>query len=362
VIVRVLVAVSTGVALWLSPATVPVAPAGVELVSDPMFDSVGDAGGSPWQCDASTSAADGPPIGSEFTQVIGERDGDVPGHVPATPVEPPRQLFGGPTADSVAGCAQVVPVQPGATYELSATVRGGPAVLGTEYGSVDNAGKSRAKTLRTTFTVAGDKDTVRIVVHGVTGGAPYDAWGVSLVGPPSRVRAPQQPPTKLRTDRRTSRTVLLAWRSSPGAASYRVLRDGVPVLTTTETSAIVTGLTPNGSPTLTVTALNPGGESAASAPLTVAALPAWTSPPDTPTGVEVISGRPGRTVVQFTAPPRVTDGYDVSVDGVRVGWMYESPATLFDLADGTHTVTVTALNAVGASAPSAPVQVVVGAD
>jgi hypothetical protein len=357
-----MVALATGAAVWLSPAAAPAAPAGVELASDPMFESVGDPGGSPWQCDASTSSADGPPIGSEFTQVIGERDGEVPGNLPPAPVEPPKQLFGGPTPDSAAGCIEVVPVQPGATYTLSAVVRGGPAVLGTEYGSVNNGGASRDKTLRTTFTVAGDKDTVRIVVHGVTGGAPYDAWGVSLVGPPSRVRAPQ-PPTRLRTDRRTSRTVRLSWRSAPGATGYRVLRAGVPVITTTETSALLTGLTPDASPSLTVIAFNPGGESVPSAPRPVAALPAWTIPPDTPTGVVVTPrSRPGQATVEFSAPPRVTDGYEVSVDGVRVGWMYESPATLVGLADGTHQVTVTALNAVGPGAPSAPVPVFIGTD
>ena len=128
-------------------------------------------------------------------------------------------------------------------------------------------------------------------------------------------------------------------------------------------SAVVTGLTPDASPSLTVIAFTPGGESVPSAPQPVAALPAWTSPPGTPTNVVVTPrNRPGQAIVEFTAPPRVTDGYEVSVDGLRVGWMYESPATLVGLADGTHQVTVTALNAVGPGAPSAPVPVVIGTD
>jgi hypothetical protein len=369
VIARVALALATGAALWLSPApataspaatAAPATPAGVELVADPMFDSLNDPM-SPWRCETSASREDGPAIGSEFTQEVGERDGDVPGTVPQGPVEPPHQLLGEPTQQSGAECSQVVPVQPGAAYQLSAKVRGGPVALGTEYGSVTSPGRSLSTTLQTTFTTAPGRDTVTIVVHGTAGGAPYHAWGVSLVGPPSTVRAPQ-PPTTLRADRRTSRTVRLSWRPTAGATGYRVLLDGLPAVTTSMTSALVSGLTAARSATLTVRALNPAGKSIASAPLTVASLPAWSTVPDRPTGVVVTPSttRPGQAVIELTAPERVTDGYEVYLDGVRAGWMFETPAKLVDLADGPHRVTVTALNTVGTSAPSDPAPFVIG--
>jgi chitinase len=62
--------------------------------------------------------------------------------------------------------------------------------------------------------------------------------------------------------------VPLTWRPSAGATGYTVYRDGARALTTTGTSATVTGLTPATSYTFQVTATNSAGESPRSAAVT----------------------------------------------------------------------------------------------
>ena len=369
-IARIAAATLAAAALWLNPAVasaaqaparLPVASFAVELAADPDFRSVNAEGPGPWQCGGSVEA-DGPAIGSEFTQVIGEQDGARPGLLPLLPVEPASELVGTPPS----ACGQVVPVQPGATYRLSVTFTGGPAVLGVvpvegaAYQAVNSPGGTRSRDVTIPFTAAAGRSTVTIVVHGgVAGDEPFHAAAVSLIGPASTVQAPE-PPTALHTDRRTSRTALLSWRAAPGATSYRVLRDGEPLETTTETSAVVTGLTAGGQAALTVTALNPAGESAASAPATVGPLPAYGSVPDQP-AITVTPGRyVGTALVEITPTTGMTDGYRVYVDGVLAGWMYETRADITDLTDGEHHVTVTALNVVGESAPSDVATVVLG--
>jgi hypothetical protein len=357
VIRRLALALVTTAALCVAAPAVA-SPAEVDLISDLGFESANSqSAGAPWTCAGNTSSVTdgGPVIGSEFTQRVGPRDGEVPNLEPPTPVDPPRQLLGVPTAAGPAGCAQVVPVQPGATYQLRVSAKGGPVVVGTEFGTVASAGSTRFKALVTTFTTPPDASTVTVSVRGPAGGAFFYAQDVALTGPASSVRVPA-PPTALRTDRQTSTSVRLSWRAAPGATGYRVLRDGVPAATTTSTAAVVTGLTVRAQPQLTVVALNPAGESAGSAPLTLVPVPAWSTVPDRPSDV-VVTMRPGTAIVQLTAPARVTDGYHVYLDGVRAGWVYDSPASLVGLSPGRHTITLTALNVAGASAPSAPVTV-----
>jgi hypothetical protein len=356
-VIRPLVlAIVTAAGLWMgAPASASSADAG--LLSDPGFESANHPSAEePWNCTGDTSSVTdgGSVIGSEFTQAVGERDGDSPDVVPPEPVEPPRELLGRPSADGPAGCTQVVPVQPGSAYQLSVRVQGGAVVIGTEYGTVASAGSTRSKLLTTTFTTGPDASTVTISVRGVAGGDPFYAQDAALSGPASAVRPPVQP-TGLRTDRQTSRSVRLNWRAAPGATSYRVLCDGAPVATSATTSALITGLALGAQARLAVIALNPAGESVVSAPLTFTPVPAWDTVPDAPAGVTVDWGRTGTAIVQFTAPARVTDGYVLYLDGVRAGWMYESPARLLDLSPARHRIVITALNLAGASAPSAVV-------
>ncbi|MDQ1655712.1 MAG: hypothetical protein QOD41_795 [Cryptosporangiaceae bacterium] len=331
--------------------------ADVSLLADPLFESVGQpSAGSPWACTGDSSAVTdgGPVIGSEFTQLVGERDGTSPSVVPPAPVEAPRQLLVRPSAASGAGCAQVVPVQPNSAYQLRISVNGGVAVLGTEFGTVTSRPSTRYKSVAITFTTGPAASSVTVSVRGVPGGDPFYAENPELTGPASTVRTPA-PPTALRTDRQTSTSVRLAWRDVPGATGYTVLRNGFPVATTTAPTALVTGLTPGGGAQLVVTALNPAGESAGSAPLQLSPVPTWSAAPDRPTGVTATAGRRGTATIELTAPARVTDGYLVYVDGGYTGWMYDSPARLLDLTPGQHTITVRALNVAGASAASDPV-------
>ncbi|MDT7801949.1 MAG: hypothetical protein QOI78_5382, partial [Actinomycetota bacterium] len=252
-----------------------------------------------------------------------------------------------------AGCAQVVPVQPKSVYQLRISVNGGVAVVGTEFGTVTSRPSTRYKSVAVTFTTGPAASSVTVSVRGVPGGDPFYAEYPELTGPASTVRTPA-PPTALRTDRQTSTSVRLTWRAAPGATGYTVLRNGFPVATTTAPTALVTGLTPGSAAQLVVTALNPAGDSAGSAPLQLTPVPTWTAVPDRPTGVTVSADRPGTAKIELTAPARVTDGYLVYTDGGYTGWMYDSPAQLADLTPGPHTITVRALNVAGASAASDP--------
>jgi hypothetical protein len=343
---------------WLA-APAGASPADVSLLADPLFESASQQStGGPWSCagDSSSVADGGPVIGSEFTQLVGARDGDSPSVVPPAPVDAPHQLLVSPTPVSPAGCSQVVPVQPSSEYKLQISVKGGVAVVGTEFGTVTSRGSARWKLLVSTFTTGPATSAVTVSVRGVPGGGPFYAEDPTLTGAASTVRTPA-PPTALRTDRQTTTSVRLNWRAAPGATGYQVRRNGFPVATTTSTAALVTGLTAGAETQLVVTALDPAGESAGSAPLRLAPLPTWGTVPDQPTGVVVRASWSGTAIVELTAPARVTDGYLVYVDGVYAGWMYDSPARLVDLAPGQHTVAVRAQNTAGASAPSGPVPI-----
>jgi hypothetical protein len=366
VITRVAAAATAGLLLFAVGAR-PSQAASPELIGDTEFAYVHDTAGGPptWVCREGTSSVDRDVIGSEFTQVIGARDGDQPGVVPPVAPTGSKQLAGSPTDSTPAWCEQTVPVKPGGTYTFTVHSNGGSVTIGTvrtvsgtlrEANKVSSNGSALSTPITTTFTAT--LDTVRIFIRGRVDGASYIAANASLTGPPSQTARPAAP-TGLSQDRRTSRSTVLRWRTAPGATGYHVYRDGQLVATTQghdATGAVVTGLTPGGTPPLTVTAVNPAGDSAPSAALLVPSLPAYTTAPDAPVNIQT-KVRFGRIQLDFPAPARATDGYEVFVDGQLAGWMYAPPAALDPLSAGQHTVQVRALNAVGASALSAPVTV-----
>lgn len=367
-ITKVAAATTAGLLLFAAGAHPSQAADSTELIGDTEFAYVHDTAGGPppWVCREGTSSVDGDVIGSEFTQMIGARDGDQPGVVPPVAPTGSKQLAGSPTDSTPAWCEQTVSVRPGATYTFTVHSNGGPVTIGTvrtvsgtlrEADKVSSNGSVLSTPITTTFTAS--LDTVRIFIRGRVNGASYIAANASLTGPPSQTARPAAP-TGLSQQRRTSRTTVLRWRTAPGATGYHVYRDGQLVATTQghdATAAVVTGLTPGGTPPLTVTAVNPAGDSAPSAALLVPSLPAYTTAPDAPVNIATEVIRFGRIQLDFPAPARATDGYEVFVDGRLAGWMYAPPAALDPLPAGQHTVRVRALNAVGASALSAPVTV-----
>ncbi|MBD9704312.1 carbohydrate binding domain-containing protein [Streptomyces sp. ID01-12c] len=183
-----------------------------------------------------------------------------------------------PAGQDNARCTQAVAVRPGATYTLSAWVRGGYAYLGaTGTGTADvstwTPDSSAWKQLSTTFTTGASTTSVTVHTHGWYGQAAYLVDDVSVFGPDGGGGGDQPPtvpsaPTGLTVSGSTSSSVSLAWNPVLGATGYNVHRGGTKVRSVTGTSATVTGLAASTSYTFQVTATNAAGESARSATVT----------------------------------------------------------------------------------------------
>jgi hypothetical protein len=228
----------------------------------------------------------------------------------------------------------------------------GAVALGTEYGTVPNPAGLNSQAITTAFTAGSAATTVTVRVRGTASGG-YTARRVALTGPASAVRAPGSP-TSLLVDRHTTRSLWLGWTGSPGASNYAVYADGRPVVSTAATSAVLT-LTRGQDVVLRVVASNPAGSSPASAEVAAVAVRVWDTPPAAPAQPSV-KQLPGGTRLGIGATERETDGYYVYSNGVRIGWTYSGSGMLPPLGGGQHTITMTALNAAGESAPSAPVE------
>lgn len=306
---------------------------------------------------AATVAPSGPAIPGAAAQVTPGSSATPP--VPGGPVVPPNrilgELWGMPTTHTRGECFQTVPVRPGATYTLTAKVRGGQAFLGSDHNVVSAPPSTGWTTLSTSFTTTADARTVRVYLHGWYGGKVYQADDVVLHGPPSNVQVPAVP-FGLTVDRQTSGTARLRWAEVPGAGHYVVFRDGVAVGSAATNSATVQ---PSAAlPTLfTVMAINHAGASAQSKPVSVEPAVQHSEPPDAPVIQHVRpwqnSGGAGLAVSVGPAE-RSTDGYAVYLDGAPAGWSLE-PRIFVPAPAGPHVVEVTALNAAGESRRSAPV-------
>lgn len=354
-----------------SPAVAdePVEP--INLVGNPGFWGEPEAAPSAWSCDEGVTTQIFSP-GAEFVQVLpltAEGVPDVPAQGPVSAAAPAaagtdarsslgRWLVGTPTASSRAGCSQIVPVRPGASYTFSASVSGGPVFLGTDAGVVSAVPGDSWTSLATTFTVAPTVDTVRIQLFGRYAGDPYQVDGVSLVGPESTTRVPG-PPTDLEVDRQTSHSLRLTWSGAAGASRYEVRRDGIAVRTVTATSALVVGLDRNRGHEFSVVALNSAGASTPSAPVVVPPVLIDIEPPAAPGWDSVEPWADNTVLLNFWQSDRATDGYFVYVDGIRTGWLLEAPGILSDLAPGPHTLAVTAINSAGDSPASEPFDIII---
>ncbi len=185
-----------------------------------------------------------------------------------------RALQATPTGGDNARCSQTVAVRPDAAYTLGAWVRGSYVHLGAS-----GTGTSDVSTwtpsapdwhhLTTTFRTGPSTTSVTLHLHGWYGTPAYQADDVSLTGPGGDPVETPAAPTGLTAGTPTSTSVPLHWQPVTGATGYTVHRDGAEALTTTGTSATVTGLAPATSYAFQVTARNSAGESARSAPVTV---------------------------------------------------------------------------------------------
>jgi hypothetical protein len=326
-----------------TPATVPTTRPGAELVQQA-------AAGAP-------PAAAGPPAaGSTPASALAAVDSAVRSNPESAMTRLPynrmpvraeeARLVGKPSNIRRAECAQVVPVRTNSTYTLSARVSGGWVFLGSDYGTAFTRPTPQDVTLTHTFVTGPTTDRVRIYLHGWYDGGTYEADDVVLTGPPSDSRVPEAP-RRVHIDERTSSSAFISWATSPGATSYEVLHNGVPVGTTTDPWTVVSGMTPGQQHTLTVQARNPAGASQPSPSVRMLARLA-DRPPTAPSVIS--SNGPNTLMLLRMGASGPTDGYLVYVDGVVVGWSYYWQFRL-PMTPGTHTIEVVAFNSAGGSAP-----------
>lgn len=175
-----------------------------------------------------------------------------------------------PAGSDYAKCSQTVTVKPDSAYTLSSWVQGDYVYLGAEgTGTTDVSTWTQSagawKQLSTTFRTGASTTSVTVYTHGWYGTPAYYADDLSLVGPGGDPVVLPAVPAGLKAGTPTSSSVPLSWTAATGATGYNVYRGGTKVLSTTGTSATVTGLTASTAYSFQVAATNEAGESAKSA-------------------------------------------------------------------------------------------------
>jgi peptidoglycan/xylan/chitin deacetylase (PgdA/CDA1 family) len=179
--------------------------------------------------------------------------------------------------------------------------------------------------------------------------------------PASAAVKPRKPPapTGLHTTGIDATSVSLAWTGSSEAVSYRVYRgakSAVAQVTGTSYSdgSVVAGTTY----TYTVSAVNPVGESGKSSPLTVTPQ-APPTVPATPAGLAAGAVTASSVALSWNASSGATS-YRVYRDGAATPLAEPTSTSYADTsaaASTSYVYTVTAVNAVGESAPGTPLPV-----
>jgi len=268
-----------------------------------------------------------------------------------------------PTATSQAGCTQTVPVRPNTMYWLFAVARGGPVVLGTEYGSVSLPRTTDWTDLRTVFTTGPDASTVRVSVRGTSPGEKVAVDGVRLQGMDSTAIKPAGPPPVVVAGEQTSHSVRLSWVGTPGSSQYRVYEGDVLRYIVWNAAETVTldGLQPATSYQYTVTALNAAGETGRSAPVSARTAPASAKRPAA-VGTVTAESLPDGIRLRWKPVPGATDGYNIWFNGFpEFAWVYGTeymfPARRGEQPVTTYTFRVSALNSAGEGPKSPKVRV-----
>ena len=292
----------------------------------------------------------------------------------------------GPSAPSVASASatpSTVPQAPtigSASYTAGIAYGANPQVAVTWTDPANSGGSAITGYTVTsspaggTCTVAGATATACTITSGLTAGTAYtfsvvatNGSGTSAASAASAAIVPATvpgTPTAVTATSNVSGQSVVSWTapaSNGGLAitGYTVTSSvGQTCTTTGATTCTVTGLTNGTAYTFTVTATSPAGTGAASA----ASNPATPGgPPQPPTGVTATTGQNVSSTVSWTAPTdnggSVITGYTVTASpGTRTCTTTGATScTVTGLTNGTtYTFTVTATNAVGTSAASAP--------
>ena len=194
------------------------------------------------------------------------------GSVTATPVHSgSHALSGAASSSDDAQCSQVISVQPGASYSLSAWVQGnyvylGDSGTGTSDTSAWTPSAAAWQQLTTAFTTGASTTSVTIYLHGWYAQGTYYADDVVLTGPSGSPPPSPAVPAGLAATAVTSSSVALSWTEPSGsdpAASYDVYADGSLAVTSSTTSATISGLSPGTSYQFAVAAVDSSGNASA---------------------------------------------------------------------------------------------------
>ncbi len=163
-------------------------------------------------------------------------------------------------------------------------------------------------------------------------------------------------PAGLQTERVTSVSAEFSWDPTPRAQSYRVIRAGVDIGTTSAPHFVDETRTPNSSVDYVVHAINRSGESVGSAPLTITTT-ATPASPSVPGGLQGDALSPSSVALSWATVPHAYS-YEIQRDGATVAT--NTHTTFFDggrSPETTYTYAVRAVNVSGESAWSGTVSV-----
>ncbi|WP_256104853.1 chitinase [Streptomyces sp. ODS05-4] len=260
-----LLAAASALGLALSLAAGALAPAPAQAADAPLVRNGGfETGLDGWSCTAGSGAAVTSPVhgGTSALRAI-------------------------PAGSDNARCTQTVAVRPDSAYTLEGWVRGAYVHLGaTGTGTADASAWTQSapdwQRLTTSFRTGPNTTSLTLYTHGWYGTGAYHADDLTLTGPGGDPVQVPAAPAAATAGTPTASTVPLSWPAVPGATGYTVYRDGAKALSTSATSATVTGLAAATAYRFQVTATNSAGESPKSAAVTATTAPG--GPVDPPPG------------------------------------------------------------------------------
>ena len=169
-------------------------------------------------------------------------------------------------------------------------------------------------------------------------------WGAAA--PPV---TPPDTPTGLTVVSKTHNEIVVSWSAVSNTDSYTVRLDGVDTAGIVGTSHHFTGLDPSTTYQIAVAAVNTEGSSAFTSNLQVVTNAPPAPPPDTPTGLAVVSKTHNEIVVSWDADPDA-DMYTVRIDGAQTPGIVTTTHTFMGLGGSiVYQVAVSASNEGGSS-------------